>query len=71
MSAPEFAGGHVPAGQKISYVYDYERLKEIRYPAAARNVVYEYGPPGAPENAAARITKVVDEVPRWTAKTGQ
>ncbi len=46
----------------ISYVYDYERLKEIHYPFAARNVTYEYGAVGAPENAAARITKVVDEV---------
>ncbi len=47
---------------KISYVYDYERLKEIHYPNAARNVTYEYGLPGAAENAAARITRVVDEV---------
>ncbi len=45
-----------------TYVYDFERLKEIRYPTARRNVVYEYGPPGAPANGAARITRVDDEV---------
>ncbi len=50
------------ATAKVSYVYDHERLKEIHYPSAARNVIYEYGPPGAAENGAARITRVVDEV---------
>ncbi|MGB8930765.1 MAG: hypothetical protein WCC48_05900 [Anaeromyxobacteraceae bacterium] len=45
-----------------TYVYDFERLKEIQYPNAARNVVYEYGAPGAAENGAGRITWVKDEV---------
>ncbi|HSN91479.1 MAG TPA: hypothetical protein VLS93_09640, partial [Anaeromyxobacteraceae bacterium] len=49
-------------GVVTTYVYDFERLKEVRYPAARRNVVYEYGPPGAPENGAARVTRVDDEV---------
>lgn len=49
-------------GKEIRYVYDYERLKEIRYPTSRRNVTYTYGPPGAPENGAARITKVEDEL---------
>ncbi|WP_242337481.1 RHS repeat domain-containing protein [Anaeromyxobacter sp. SG66] len=49
-------------GKEIRYVYDFERLKEIRYPTSRRNVTYTYGPPGAPENGAARITKVEDEL---------
>ncbi len=49
-------------GIATTYVYDFERLKEVRYPTVRRNVTYEYGPPGAPENAAARVTRVDDEV---------
>ncbi|MER6591182.1 SpvB/TcaC N-terminal domain-containing protein [Micromonospora purpureochromogenes] len=45
----------------IEYDYDYTRLKAIRYPVfPANNVSYTYGAPGAPENAANRITDVVD-----------
>jgi RHS repeat-associated protein len=45
-----------------TYVYDFERLKEIHYPTARRNVTYDYGAPGAVENAAGRITTVTDDV---------
>jgi RHS repeat-associated protein len=45
----------------IEYDYDFERLRAIRYPIfTANNVTYTYGPPGAPNNAANRITAVVD-----------
>ncbi|MCW3840482.1 polymorphic toxin-type HINT domain-containing protein [Micromonospora yasonensis] len=45
----------------IEYDYDYTRLKAIRYPVfPANNVSYTYGPPGASDNAANRITGVTD-----------
>ncbi|MEV4482529.1 SpvB/TcaC N-terminal domain-containing protein [Micromonospora coxensis] len=45
----------------IEYDYDHTRLKAIRYPVfPANNVTYTYGGPGAPDNAANRITDVVD-----------
>jgi RHS repeat-associated protein len=47
--------------QAISYDYDFNRLAAIRYPVfTGNNVTYTYGPPGAPNNAAGRITNVVD-----------
>ncbi len=53
-------------GVTTTFVYDYERLKETRYPTGRRNVVYEYGAPGAAENGAARVTRVDDEVGQET-----
>lgn len=48
-------------GQAIEYDYDYTRLKAVRYPKFPGNdVTYSYGAPGAPDNAAARITEVRD-----------
>jgi RHS repeat-associated protein len=48
--------------KQISYDYDYDRLKTISYPNfPGNNVSYSYGAPGAADNRADRITKVVDE----------
>jgi RHS repeat-associated protein len=47
-------------GQAINYVYDYNRLKKIDYPVST-DVEYFYGAPGAAENGAGRIIKVIDE----------
>ncbi len=48
--------------QAIQYDYDFNRLKTITYPSFhENNVAYQYGPPGAPNNAAGRITVVSDE----------
>lgn len=45
----------------VEYDYDYSRLKAIRYPTfPANNVAYAYGAPGAPDNAASRVTEVRD-----------
>ncbi|WMX44034.1 SpvB/TcaC N-terminal domain-containing protein [Streptomyces roseicoloratus] len=49
------------ASRTITYEYDYSRLKAIRYPTFPGNdVSYSYGAPGAPDNAASRITEVHD-----------
>ncbi|MGW0998181.1 SpvB/TcaC N-terminal domain-containing protein [Streptomyces sp. NPDC002523] len=49
------------AGKAVEYDYDYSRLKAIRYPTFPdNNVSYEYGAPGAPDNAASRVTEVHD-----------
>ena len=49
------------SGKEISYRYDRTRLTEIRYPNnPANNVNYTYGPPGAPGNAAGRVTRIDD-----------
>ncbi|WP_414939011.1 SpvB/TcaC N-terminal domain-containing protein [Amycolatopsis sp. cmx-11-51] len=45
----------------IEYDYDQNRLKAVRYPIfPAHDVTYTYGTPGAPDNAAGRITEVRD-----------
>ncbi|MFH8477069.1 SpvB/TcaC N-terminal domain-containing protein [Streptomyces sp. NPDC018000] len=45
----------------VEYDYEYSRLKAIRYPTfPENNVSYEYGAPGAPDNAASRVTEVHD-----------
>jgi RHS repeat-associated protein len=45
----------------IEYDYDFNRATAIRYPVfPANNVSYTYGGPGAPANAAGRITEVTD-----------
>ncbi|MDI2131271.1 SpvB/TcaC N-terminal domain-containing protein [Yinghuangia seranimata] len=49
------------ADTSIEYDYDYSRLKAVRYPTfPANNVTYAYGAPGAPDNAASRITEIHD-----------
>ncbi|MDX2564918.1 SpvB/TcaC N-terminal domain-containing protein [Streptomyces sp. TX20-6-3] len=49
------------AGEAVEYDYEYSRLKAIRYPTFPDNdVSYEYGAPGAPDNAASRVTEVHD-----------
>ncbi|WP_449480079.1 SpvB/TcaC N-terminal domain-containing protein [Streptomyces avidinii] len=51
------------AGKSVAYDYDYSRLKAIRYPTFPGNdVSYAYGAPGAPDNAASRVTEVRDAV---------
>jgi RHS repeat-associated protein len=44
----------------IWYKYDYHRLKAIDYPEKP-DTIYEYGKPGAPNNAAGRLIKVTSE----------
>ena len=51
-------------GQKISYAYEFTRLKAISYPVfPENNVAYTYGPAslkGQPGNRVGRITKITD-----------
>jgi RHS repeat-associated protein len=51
-------------GQKISYAYEFTRLKTISYPVfPENNVTYTYGPAslkGQPGNRVGRITKITD-----------
>ncbi|MCT9929904.1 hypothetical protein N5079_06685 [Planotetraspora sp. A-T 1434] len=53
---------NLAAQQKaIEFDYDFNRLSRIRYPIfTGNNVTYTYGGPDAPNNAAGRITNVVD-----------
>lgn len=45
----------------IEYDYDHTRIVGVRYPTfTANNVTYTYGAPGAPGNAADRVTEVRD-----------
>ncbi|MFI6603637.1 SpvB/TcaC N-terminal domain-containing protein [Nonomuraea sp. NPDC050536] len=45
----------------VEYDYDFNRISAIRYPIfTANNVTYTYGAPGAANNAADRITSIVD-----------
>lgn len=47
--------------QAITYDYAFNRLTQILYPNnPLNNVTYQYGPPGAPGNTAARISKIAD-----------
>jgi RHS repeat-associated protein len=50
--------------QRITYVYEFNRLKEIRYPVfPANNVTYTYGAAtllGQPGNLVGRITRITD-----------
>ncbi|MFJ7958180.1 SpvB/TcaC N-terminal domain-containing protein [Streptomyces sp. NPDC096319] len=49
------------ADRAVEYDYEYARLKAVRYPAFPENdVSYAYGAPGAPDNAASRVTEVHD-----------
>ncbi|MFZ5985738.1 MAG: RHS repeat domain-containing protein [Bacillota bacterium] len=45
--------------QAINYVYDFNRLVKIDYPEM-QDVEYIYGAPGAPDNTAGRIKKIID-----------
>ena len=48
-------------GKSVDYVYDFNRLTQIKYPTFPQNnVTYTYGAPGAADNGASRIVKVVD-----------
>jgi RHS repeat-associated protein len=50
-----------PQQKSIHYKYDFTRLTDVVYPSFPDHCVhYEYGPPGAPNNAAGRITVVHD-----------
>lgn len=47
--------------KKITYSYDFVRLEKITYPIHSKNnITYTYGKPGAPDNAAGRITTIND-----------
>ncbi|MGO4636435.1 SpvB/TcaC N-terminal domain-containing protein [Streptomyces sp. 2RAF24] len=49
------------ADKAVEYDYEYSRLKAVRYPTFPENdVSYTYGAPGAPDNAASRVTEVHD-----------
>src|SRR5713226_8902086 len=58
--------------QAINYSYDFNRLNAITYPAfPGNNVAYTYGAPGAPNNTAGRLTKVVSHTTVNSAGTLQ
>ncbi|MFI6333255.1 RHS repeat-associated core domain-containing protein, partial [Micromonospora chersina] len=60
-----------PANKAVEYDYDFNRLKAIRYPTfTTNNVTYTYGPPGAADNAANRITEIRDSAGKVTRKYG-
>ncbi|MCY0939523.1 SpvB/TcaC N-terminal domain-containing protein, partial [Streptomyces sp. H34-S4] len=49
------------ADKAVEYDYEYSRLTAIRYPTfPGHDVSYAYGAPGAPGNAASRVTEVHD-----------
>ncbi|RIK37697.1 MAG: hypothetical protein DCC55_23470, partial [Chloroflexi bacterium] len=47
-------------GTVARYAYDRDRVVGVDYSDDTPDVVYEYGNAGAPENAAGRVTRVVD-----------
>jgi len=49
-------------GERVTYSYDIDRLAGISYPldSGTPNVAFTYGGPGAPGNAAGRVTTAVD-----------
>lgn len=50
------------SGGRILYDYDYFDLTAISYPVhPENNVAISWGPPGAPDNAAGRVTSIADE----------
>src|SRR5713226_8073626 len=58
--------------QAINYSYDFNRLNAITYPAfPGNNVAYTYGAPGAPNNTAGRLTKIVSHTTVNSAGTLQ
>ncbi|HYS09616.1 MAG TPA: SpvB/TcaC N-terminal domain-containing protein [Myxococcales bacterium] len=58
------------AGRAVSYVYQFNRLTRIVRPISG-DITFEYGPPGAPENAASRVTRIVDEAGSETRGYGR
>ncbi|MGX7828888.1 SpvB/TcaC N-terminal domain-containing protein [Actinokineospora sp. 24-640] len=49
------------ASRQVEYDYQFNRLAAIRYPTfTANNVTYTYGEPGAADNGADRVVRVVD-----------
>jgi RHS repeat-associated protein len=48
------------AGQAVSFLYQFNRLSRIVRPVSG-NIDFSYGPPGAGENAADRVTAIADE----------
>ncbi|HEV8562247.1 MAG TPA: SpvB/TcaC N-terminal domain-containing protein [Actinophytocola sp.] len=49
------------SNQAVEYDYQFDRIAAIRYPVfPGNNVTYTYGAPGAPDNAADRITEIHD-----------
>jgi YD repeat-containing protein len=56
--------------QTTSYEYVFDQLRKIDYPDGT-DVTYEYGPPGAPENGAARVVRVVDDAGSETRGYGR
>lgn len=55
----------------IEYDYDFNRLRAIRYPVFPdNNVTYTYGGPGAVNNAANRVTTMVDGAGTVTREYG-
>ncbi|HEX6686864.1 MAG TPA: SpvB/TcaC N-terminal domain-containing protein [Candidatus Limnocylindrales bacterium] len=58
-------------GLAVEYDYDFNRMRGIRYPLfQANNVSYTYGPPGAPNNGASRVTAVSDGAGTVTREYG-
>ncbi len=48
-------------GKQISFGFDFNRLTSVSYPDHPQNnVTYTYGAPGAPGNAAGRLTQITD-----------
>jgi len=54
----------------LRYEYELNRLVRVVRPVSG-DVTFEYGPPGAPENAAGRITRLVDEAGQETRGYGR
>ncbi|WP_242337471.1 MULTISPECIES: SpvB/TcaC N-terminal domain-containing protein [unclassified Anaeromyxobacter] len=64
-------GGKLPADQAfVFYEYDLDQLIAVNKPFGT-DVKYEYGPPGAPENGAGRIVRVVDDAGAETRGYGK
>jgi len=58
------------AGLSLSYVYQFNRVVRVVRPISG-DITFEYGPPGAPENAAGRIARIVDEAGQETRGYGR
>jgi RHS repeat-associated protein len=58
------------AGLAVSFLYQFNRLSRIARPVSG-DITFEYGPPGAAENAASRVTRIVDEAGTETRGYGR
>ncbi len=54
----------------VSYLYQFNRVVRVTRPISG-DITFEYGPPGAPENAASRIVRIVDEAGQETRAYGR